>query len=233
MNAVILVGRRAGDPRRDCLWEYCQRRWEAQVGLPIFEGHHDAEENEAFCIAVASNRAAEAAGDWDVAFYIGADWIVAGADQVHAATKLAVESGQLVFAHGDTCVLSEDVTNEILTDVASPIPAHAGVDGSWHTNTFSGALAVPRVLWDAVGGFDERFVGWGWEDLAFWSACCALGGGYQRVPGMLAHLWHPQVWDLRENNPNHNANMVLGQRYLDAKWDRPRMLEILAERAQG
>jgi hypothetical protein len=41
----------------------------------------------------------------------------------------------------------------------------------------SSLLAVPRTLWERVGGFDDRFVGWGAEDDAFAAACRVLGGG--------------------------------------------------------
>jgi predicted glycosyltransferase involved in capsule biosynthesis len=96
-------------------------------------------------------------------------------------------------------------------------------------NTFSGVTAIPRGLWDAVGGYDERFVGWGWEDLSLWSACCALAG-YERVPGPIYHLWHPRSWEQNEGSPDHPRNQVLGERYLAAKHDREAMLAILAER---
>lgn len=45
-----------------------------------------------------------------------------------------------------------------------------------HTqDTFSSFYRIPLVLWGEVGGFDERFDGWGWEDLALACACHDLG----------------------------------------------------------
>jgi hypothetical protein len=52
-------------------------------------------------------------------------------------------------------------------------------------------VVVPRPLWDAVGGFDERFEGWGGEDDAFHAACRALCGT-ERLRGVAWHLWHEE-----------------------------------------
>jgi predicted glycosyltransferase involved in capsule biosynthesis len=98
----------------------------------------------------------------------------------------------------------------------------------WHPNTFSGVLAVPRALWDAVGGFDERFVGWGFEDLAFWSACTALAGGFERIPGRMIHLWHPK--GVESGHDRYAANEELGRRYMQARSSRAETRQIIAER---
>jgi hypothetical protein len=220
MDAVVLVGRRAGQPDRDRNWRVASARWE-QLGWPICQGFHNAEEGP-YSMAVASNRAA-ALEDWDVCLYVGADFVLADLDQARRAVERATKTGMLTFAHTFLTLLEEEETNEA---------ARTGVfrgAGTRHPNTFSGALAVPRSLWDKVGGFDERFVGWGWEDLAFWSACSAMGGSYDRVPGDMYHLWHPRSWEENEGAPEHSANMVLGERYLAAKTSQRDTLAILRE----
>lgn len=227
MNPVILVGRRPDHGRRDDLWRWARARWETLLGWPIATGYHSADEQPEFCLSVASNRAARAAGEWDVALYVGADWLAAGAWQAQEAVRQAAERGQLVFAHDETVVLTEQATDRLL----SLPPADPPVDlaGSVHRHTFSGVMAVPRALWDAAGGFDERFVGWGFDDLAVWMALDTLGGGYHRVPGRIAHLWHPQDRSLREDAPTHGPNMVLWERYKQANGRRPAMLALLSE----
>jgi len=51
-------------------------------------------------------------------------------------------------------------------------------------------LAVRKRAYDAIGGHDESFVGWGGEDVEFLSRLrtlwCSEGG---RVP--IVHVWHP------------------------------------------
>lgn len=57
--------------------------------------------------------------------------------------------------------------------------------------SWSCCFAIPRPGWDRLGGFDERFRGWGFEDMAFQSASVGLIG-HERVEGDLFHLWHPR-----------------------------------------
>jgi hypothetical protein len=50
---------------------------------------------------------------------------------------------------------------------------------------------VSRERYLSVGGHDERCRGWGYEDIEFHGRLLA-SGGVRRLPGMLAHLWHPR-----------------------------------------
>jgi hypothetical protein len=224
-DVVILVGRRADGGHRDRLWAYCEEFWVRETGWPIFVGHYD--EPGPFCLSVASNRAAAAAGDWEVALYVGADVVLGSGDQARAAVGEAAGAGHLVFAHDHYYSLSEAGMEDVLAG-SSP---HGRLSEwpAW-SNTFSSALAVPRQLWDEVGGFDERFRGWGFEDLAFWSACCALTGSFDRVTGPVFHLYHERDPKTREASLEHAENEALGRRYLAAKGSRRKMKAILAER---
>lgn len=220
MKAVILVGLRRGQPERDRNWAHNRARWE-QLGIPIYEGYH--EEDGPYCMSIASNRAAERAGSWDVCLYVGADFYTGTLAQVQRALTKADASQRLVFAHDHLTMLEEDESEA----VASGKTIHPR--GTRHSNTFSGAIAVPRALWDAVGGFDERFVGWGGEDLAFWSACCAIGRRFDRIPGDMFHMWHPRTREDNEGSPTYPSNDVLMRRYINAKGNRSEMLNILHE----
>lgn len=226
-TTVVLVGRRPDNGRRDRLWAWCRPRWE-ELGWPVVAGLHGG---GPYCMSVASNRAAEAAGDWDVAFYVGADWALEDISHAETAARWAERSGKLVFAHDETVVLSEQVTDHLLDGRAEMGDLRDYGDiGSVHSNTFSGALAVPRSLWDTIGGFDERFVGWGGEDIAFWCACWAIAGGFERVSGSrVYHLWHPSDRSLKEDAPEYPANDALMRRYLAARTDKRAMWRLLAE----
>lgn len=217
MDPVILVGRRAGQPERDRNWRFSRSRWE-QLGWPIVEGHHD--EGELYSMAAASNLAAKQAGDWEVCLWAGADFVVGDLEQATRAVEMALRTGRLTFAHDFNTLLTEEETSRVIAT------GEIRSDEERHPNTFSGVLAVPRQLWDAVGGFDERFVGWGWEDIAFWSACWAMAGGFERVLGDIYHLAHPSAGE----HPHYKENMILGKRYLEAKTRRGAMRAILAER---
>lgn len=58
------------------------------------------------------------------------------------------------------------------------------------TNPGGGLLVVSRDGWDRVGGYDERFVGWGHEDSVF-NIALLLKAAWDRIPGSAWHLWHP------------------------------------------
>lgn len=56
-------------------------------------------------------------------------------------------------------------------------------------NLHGGSVAVSRQGFEAIGGFDESFVGWGGEDLDFWDRAEILRAtrfGYLPI----VHLWH-------------------------------------------
>ena len=241
MTSVILVGLRADGGHRDRLWAYARERWQREPGWPIFEGEHEEHEGP-FCLSVASNRASALAGDWKSAFYVGADWTLLDCAQAEQAVELAARRRQLVFAHDRAIILSEGATKLVLEGhavlgdydaaLSAVVPGllHETEDGTTiHGHTFSGAFAVPRKLWDAVGGFDERFIGWGGDDLGFWSACCGLGRGFARIPGAVMRLWHPRSRADNEDQPPHAENEALMRRYLDAKASRVQMVALLRE----
>jgi predicted glycosyltransferase involved in capsule biosynthesis len=53
-----------------------------------------------------------------------------------------------------------------------------------------GSVAITREAFDAIGGMDESFVGWGGEDNEFWErACLRRVWHWGELP--LVHLWHP------------------------------------------
>jgi hypothetical protein len=112
----------------------------------------------------------------------------------------------------------------------------AGHSGSWkrfirltYTDMVSSAVAVPRPLWDKVGGFDERFVGWGFEDNAFAAACQTMGGGHtlERMAGELWHLHHATAPEGRRGTPTFMANKARAEVYHQALNDPAAMAAII------
>lgn len=233
MKTVLLVGLRlenAGwehpdsDGYRARNWAASKERWQRLLpDIPIYEGHH--EEEGPFSLARASNRASALAGDWEMAVYVGADFLAGGEEQIRAAIVKSMRTGRLTLAHNTTVMLHELPSEDVRQGAE---PDHSM--GDVYTNSFTGVLTVPRKLWDQVGGFDERFIGWGWDDQAFWASCWALAGRFDRVNGTIYHLWHPRVRVDNEENPYYQQNEILGRRYLEAKTNRREMMKIIAER---
>lgn len=215
----VLVPRRNDNGWRDELWGFLQREyWATLPEFEIVEGHHT---EGAFNRSGALNTASALAGDWEFAVIADSDSWVAP-ELLRAGVAEAVNTGRLVACFDRVCELDEGTTKLLLDK-------RIGLDGEMvfgfdkvrsekldPTTVQSTMLVIPRKLWDTVGGFDERFTGWGGEDNAFWKACELYGGKPIRLVGDAYHLWHksarPDYY-----NPTFRGNLELVWGYLNAK----------------
>jgi hypothetical protein len=66
-------------------------------------------------------------------------------------------------------------------------------------------IAVRADVWDHLGGYDERFVGWGPEDKAWYATLKTLypSGWDEAIKSLFTTLWHPTTPRTElENNVN-------------------------------
>lgn len=206
MRVVTLVPYRSDGGERDRLWQWCGARWQTQhPDWPIIAG---ASPEGPFNRSAAVNNAAAHDDGWDVAVLIDAD-VCANPDTVRAAVDIAHTTGRIVLPYTERIHLNKRGTAKVL----------AGYDGPWRTKELvetvytqqdSCVVAIPRAVWDAVGGFDPLFVGWFGEDTAFNIAAAVLTGKpLLRLEGEVFHLWHaPAPRDTRPANATR----------LDAYW---------------
>jgi hypothetical protein len=205
MKVVVLVPRRADGGHRDRLWAFARARWLADhPDWPIFEGHH---EDGPFSRSAAINAAALDAGDFDVAVILDSD-VVVDPDAVVDAVVKAGATGRLIITHRERVDLSRRGTERVLAGYAGPWRRKPIFERVWPESD-SSCVAVPRSLWDEVGGFDERFVGWGYEDTAFVIACERAAGPAVKLDGEVFHLWHPRAADGARDSPTRAANLAL------------------------
>lgn len=95
---------------------------------------------------------------------------------------------------------------------------------------WAGKLNVlPRKSFKKVGGFDERFEGWGCEDSAFSLSVNAVCGKFKRLDTDVYHLWHPYVGT--KGNPKHDDNNKLLKQYQKAK-TKEDMKKLIQERGK-
>jgi hypothetical protein len=231
VKAVILVPRRDDNGPRDELWNFCRAWWEREMShLPIIEGYHT---DGLFNRSAAVNRAATIAGDWDVAVIIDSD-VICNPERVREAIDRAHAVNAMVLPHTVRYDLSPRASAQLRS--ADPgamfqIPGRPA-DVMWmrrnvkHTYSadnghpsVSSVVVVPRRLWDDVGGFDEAFRGWGYEDTAF-AAACETFGGLERMPGEVWHFWHPTAKEGKRGTPSWSANAARGQAYRTAIGDK-------------
>ena len=225
-RTVVLVPRRAGIEDRDRLWAFAKAWWEADFpDWTIVEGVH---EFGPFNRSAAINDAADKAGDWDVAVIIDAD-VLADPKATREAVQIAHETNKMVLGYHERIHLTPRGTERIVT----------GYRGNWRgpgfiAKTFpdacSSLVCVSRKLFESVNGFDERFSGWGWEDIAFRIACETISG--EEMVIVKSSLWHLHHRTSHENNRREvtfQANKIRGNRYIAAHWDPVAVRALLDE----
>ena len=215
MKTVALIPFRADLGHRDRLWHHLQTNYWAHLPYPIIVGHHD---DGPFNRSTAVNTAARAAGDWDVAIIADSDtWVPIR--QLTEAVRLAGTGNRLVSALTAVAELDGRCTAQILSGELDFLNLGVECVRSAELATQSSMIAVPRNLWDSIGGFDEKFAGWGGEDNAFWRAATILGGRPHRVEGYAFHLWHqPAIATAdRSNDPAYRQNLARWNRYRTAR----------------
>ncbi len=86
--------------------------------------------------------------------------------------------------------------------------------------------ALSVRTWERLTGYDPRFQGWGYEDLAFGIHNHAVFG-VRRIEGRVYHHWHPR----REGSAPEleAANLALWERYVAADGDVIALDKIRAE----
>ncbi len=204
MNTRFCVPWRPDGEHRDALWEFCKAYWQQTCpDIPIYI----ADVEGVFNRSASINRAAE--GSWDVAVALDAD-VVADGEQVYRAIETAQRTGRLTLAFEHYAGLTPHMTRLVMQ--GSTVDRERGVRfRSDHHE--SSIVAVPRKLWDEVGGFIEAFQGWGQDDVAFAHACRLIGGGIERIRGTVWHLWHPQSPQRNKSLSTYREAQALGERF--------------------
>jgi len=224
MAVVILVPRRAGEEARDRAWGHCKRVLELQTGWPIFEADSEGIWNRSQAI----NRASTLAGDWEQAVVIDADTVHEPYMLLNAIYLLRNNPGSVV-PWTVRWKLSESGTERFLARGVRGVPRHNrddldkqdGTPLRIHVLYRGGTIAVSRESWELVGGFDERFEGWGHEDVAFRVALNTLTPTRVReIRGSIWHLWHPRATP-------HQPNEILKRAYQGAMGNPSALREVM------
>ena len=120
----------------------------------------------------------------DTVFQLDADMLIPV--DMFERIRAAVKPGVVYFPE---CV-REDVNGKIVSDP--------------HSQCGYGMCAITKADWTKLGGWDERYVAWGYDDVDFKERVEKAGLIIVReeMPGLI-HKYHPNTWEHRNR---HTAN---------------------------
>lgn len=252
----ILIPFRCSDPTNQRVknLEWLKQYWANQLpGAEIIVGD-DPSTDRPFSKSVAVNNAvAKAKGD--VFVIVDADGYIDVGSVLHCVNEIrqARKKGRRLWfvPYRQFYRLNQDISAQLLqSDPANPLifsvplaEKHILGDTDPKVGHWYGAMIqiMPREAFDIVGGWDERFRGWGGEDHAAMRAMDTLYVQHKTLPGQVLHVWHPQLgpngaavvvhWKERmwENQEQSGANDELSNRYYGAYRNPVKMRRLLEE----
>lgn len=224
-DVSVVIPWRNDHGQRERILDWNLRRW--RLLLPDAEIGTWGHVGDPFNRSRARNEA--------VANSVGDILVVADADTAMPRRLNLVIAIEWVRQTGQWCLpydiyfnLSQEDTERVL---ASPPDAELGVPDAWEfrlTDAVSGVIVLPRSSFDLVGGYDESFEGWGFEDRAFVLALETLCGPGKRLPNHLLHLWHPVGPTDAFGNPAIHENQKRWLQYVKAAGNQRSMSELVA-----
>ncbi len=226
----LLIPYRADHGPRDVIWKHVARRLMAATAHIdpelIMWGDGDARP-DLFSHATAINECARRARS-DVYAICDADttFLNPGAFLQAIADCRADGRWRLSARY---YYLSEEATRSRLQqgDIARK-PKTAEIE--WEGLSWSGIVIVPAEAFWKIGGADERYIGWGGDDVAFGTALDALYGEHVRYPDPVVHLWHPRGDQEKGWHEHSVAHRELTERYGAAAGDASAIAAIVADK---
>ncbi|WP_410769031.1 galactosyltransferase-related protein [Fontibacillus sp. BL9] len=221
----VLIPYKPDDGPRDQAFRYIRRFYEKM--MPEAELCIGEVAEEPFSRSRAINRAAGKAR--------GRVFVIADNDIIYDPELIAQSLKRLdddcwVIPFSQINRLSQTYSERLIRGGEHPWPLQTKPETKpANASYFVGGMNVLlRESFEKVGGYDERFSGWGGEDEAFAYALDTLVGKHVRLDGELIHFWHPFVGP--GGNPHYHDNYLLYQRYKAALGNIMEMSRLIQEK---
>ena len=125
-------------------------------------------------------------------------------ESLKLAIQMARDNERVVFPFTNYLMMSKDFSSKVLD--GHPL---VNVEFDHRVDNSVGGMCVSSIkAWDALGGQDERFYGWGFEDTAFETYADRVNKSFLRASGNIYHLWHPITWRVTDESYVHNKNLA-------------------------
>lgn len=189
MKVSVLIPFRSQDPQRIKLWNYLRPQWEALApDVELCTTTDTDDPTQTFSIARGMNRC-RAMATGDILLVHGADQLLPTPetwDRIRATMRTA----PWMWVYAQWMAVQPWSTRIILESGGDP--KHLVLGPTFEHNW--AIVAVRPDVWDEIGGFDERFVGWGPEDVAFRTVLRGMyPEGSDVGEGVMYALWHAQA----------------------------------------
>ncbi|MGM0904665.1 MAG: galactosyltransferase-related protein [Bacillota bacterium] len=219
----ILIPFRSDNGPREYAFQWVLKFY--QKVLPDAEICIDGCDTHLFSKSQAVNNAAKKA--------TGNTFVIADADMIYnpQCIELSIpllKNAGWVIPYTQVLDLSKKSTQNLLATEPN-WPINMKLEFTKRTpRTIGGLNIVSRKNFEAIGGWDERFVGWGGADDAFCFAMDTLCGKHKRLEMQMLHLWHEPL--KAKGNPNYQSNYSIMKRYHKAYGNIRLMEQIIREK---
>lgn len=182
LGAPVVIAYRPGDPSRVRPFELVTEFW-AETGQPVTVS--GAGELGALYNCGQSKNRVPPGPLSDVLVFADADTVPRSPAQVSEAVWKAREPGLVFCADVMRCLTQ--LETEQLTGWRDALDRPG--EEARATDSMSGLVAIRRDCFLEAGGFDETYLGYGFEDLDFHRRCGRLWP-HRWITGEAIHFWH-------------------------------------------
>lgn len=245
----LLIPFSSSDPIRKRNLKWLLKYWRHELpGVEIVIGHST---QEPFCKGEALNMAARRAKG-KVLVLLDADAYLPGSVINRCADRIIEEEAygnKLWYVpYRSLYRLTEQATELVIASspryprrFSTPLPrgfAEEHGENSRYGHRYGAMIMVfSRQAYEIMGSFDERFKGWGGEDVALLRTFNTLYGKGKTTNNDILHLWHPTIgknWldKMWEGQEKVNVNAALTNRYHRAIGN-PTQMRLLVDEARA